>query len=45
MKHTNEREPSLTNQVVTGSAQGILFGLALAVVMIVIGTIGSAIGL
>ena len=45
MKHANKREPSLINEIVTGSAQGILFGLALAVIMIVIGKIGSAIGL
>lgn len=48
MKHkenTNKRESSLLEDVSSGSTQGILFGVALALAIGIIGTIGNAIGL
>lgn len=43
--NTNEKESSLIEDIVEGSLGGILFGLALAVIMLIVGTLGSAIGL
>ena len=45
MKDTNKREPSLIEDLAQGTLGGILFGLAFAVMMLIVGTLGSAIGL
>ena len=45
MKDTNKREPSLILGMVESSIGGVLFGLAFAVIMLIVGTLGSAIGL
>lgn len=45
MKDTNKREPSLTEDIAQGALGGILFGLAFSVIMLIVGTLGSAIGL
>lgn len=45
MKDTNKREPSLIEDLAQGTLSGVLFGLAFAVMMLIVGTLGSAIGL
>ena len=43
--NTNKRESSLTEDLAQGTLGGVLFGLAFAVIMLIVGTLGSAIGL
>lgn len=43
--NTNKREPSLAQEVVTDSLSGVLFGITFAIIMLIVGTLGAAIGL